>query len=189
MDEEEEKNIIEPQMHVVDQIRMAGEKDIGEKVLLESKLRIEFNLGKKAEHFKGREQILKLLNCLALVDTMVHAQLFLHETEWMYDKVFPAGDQFMKETCIQQQANGRGYVTMVAYLMVVHTKKWYQLKYLEMVMSHIKKYNIWMYIDKFDTKKVGSLGFITELHPKLTNLDALKFEMEQKMMNVDCNNE
>eukprot|EP00957_Ditylum_brightwellii_P038133 2883504-Ditylum_brightwellii.AAC.1 len=64
MDEEEEKDIIEPKTQVVDQIRMAGEKDIGEGVLQESKLRIEFNLGKEAENFKGREQMLKLLNHL-----------------------------------------------------------------------------------------------------------------------------
>eukprot|EP00957_Ditylum_brightwellii_P106835 8150492-Ditylum_brightwellii.AAC.1 len=56
-------------------------------------------------------------------------------------------------------------------------------------MNHIKKYNIWMYIDEFDTKKVGSSGLITELHPKLMNLDALKFEMERNMMNVDCTDE
>eukprot|EP00957_Ditylum_brightwellii_P101489 7734098-Ditylum_brightwellii.AAC.1 len=78
---------------------------------------------------------------------------------------------------------------MIAYLTVVHTKKWYQLQYPEVVMNHIKKYNIWMYINEFDTKKVGSPGFITELHPKLTNLDALKFDMERKMMNVNCNDE
>eukprot|EP00957_Ditylum_brightwellii_P143212 10912091-Ditylum_brightwellii.AAC.1 len=78
---------------------------------------------------------------------------------------------------------------MIAYLTVVHTKKWYQLKYLEVVMNHIKKYNIWIYIDEFDTKKVGSPGFIMELHLKLMNLDALKFEMERNMINVNCNDE
>eukprot|EP00957_Ditylum_brightwellii_P173521 13211156-Ditylum_brightwellii.AAC.1 len=60
MDEEEEKDIIKPETQVVDQIRVAEEKDIGEKVLQESKLRIESNLGKEAENFKGREQMLKL---------------------------------------------------------------------------------------------------------------------------------
>eukprot|EP00957_Ditylum_brightwellii_P155187 11813621-Ditylum_brightwellii.AAC.1 len=74
-------------------------------------------------------------------------------------------------------------------MMIIHTKKWSKIKYLEVVMNHIKKYIIWMHIDNFDTKKVGSQGFITELHPKLTNLDALKFEIERKMINIDCNDE
>eukprot|EP00957_Ditylum_brightwellii_P111452 8500836-Ditylum_brightwellii.AAC.1 len=189
MDEEEEKDIIGPETQAADQIGMTGEKDIGEKVLQESKLCIEFNLGKEAENFKGREQMLRLSNHLALVNTTVYTKLFLDGTEWMNDKVFPAGGQFMKETGIRQQTNGRGYVTMIAYIMVVYTKKWNHLKYLEVVMNHIKKYNIWMYINEFDTKKVGSPGFITELRHQLTNLDALKFEMERNMMHVNCNDE
>eukprot|EP00957_Ditylum_brightwellii_P007453 563602-Ditylum_brightwellii.AAC.1 len=74
--------------------------DIGEKVLQESTLRLEFNLGKETENFKGREQMLKLLNRLAIVNTTVYTKSFLDGTEWMNDEVFPAGEQYTKETGI-----------------------------------------------------------------------------------------
>eukprot|EP00957_Ditylum_brightwellii_P088911 6770548-Ditylum_brightwellii.AAC.2 len=66
---------------------------------------------------------------------------------------------------------------------------WFQIKTPTVAMNHLKKYNIWVYIDEFETRRVGSLDFITELHPKLTDLAALAFELEQRMRQVDCNNE
>eukprot|EP00957_Ditylum_brightwellii_P091526 6969617-Ditylum_brightwellii.AAC.2 len=93
----------------------------------------------------------------------------------------------MKESSAFQQTNARGYTMMVAYLQILHTKMWFQIKMSAMVMNYLKKYNIWVYIDEFETKQVGSPGFLTELHLKLMDLMALKFELEQRMKQVDCN--
>eukprot|EP00957_Ditylum_brightwellii_P005786 441211-Ditylum_brightwellii.AAC.1 len=95
---------------------MAGEKDITMKVMQESKLRLEFNIGKDIDNYKGKEQLLKLLNQNAITDLAVYAKSYLDRMEWMNDKVFPTGDAFMKESSIHQQTNDRGYTTMVAYL-------------------------------------------------------------------------
>eukprot|EP00957_Ditylum_brightwellii_P012912 975718-Ditylum_brightwellii.AAC.1 len=39
------------------------------------------------------------------------------------------------------------------------------------------------------SQKVGSPDFLTELHPKLTDLLGLKYELEQRMKQVNCNDE
>ena len=85
--------------------------------------------------------------------------------------------------------NARGSKTMIMYIMIVHKRAWYQIKRSEVVMNHLKKHNIWAYIDEFNTKKVGSPGFITELHPCLTNLKTFKTELESKMRDAECDEE
>eukprot|EP00957_Ditylum_brightwellii_P158259 12046421-Ditylum_brightwellii.AAC.1 len=122
MDKDNGKDIITPEIQVMDQIKMAGEKDIAMKVLQESKLCLEFNIGKNTDNFNGREQLLTLLNQIAIADTTVYAKSYLDGMEWMIDKVFPAGDVFVKESSICQQTNTRRYTIMVAYLQIVHMK-------------------------------------------------------------------
>eukprot|EP00957_Ditylum_brightwellii_P067556 5128778-Ditylum_brightwellii.AAC.1 len=77
---------------------MAGEKDITMKVLQEIKLRLEFNIGKDVDNFKGREQLLRLLNQIAIADPTVYEKSYLDGMEWMNDKVLPTGDALMKES-------------------------------------------------------------------------------------------
>eukprot|EP00957_Ditylum_brightwellii_P058929 4469165-Ditylum_brightwellii.AAC.2 len=88
MDDDDRKDIIAPDIQVTDQIKMAGEKDITMKVMQESKLHLEFNVGKDTDNFKGREQLLKLLNRIAIADPTVYAKSYLDGTEWMNNKVF-----------------------------------------------------------------------------------------------------
>eukprot|EP00957_Ditylum_brightwellii_P091527 6969617-Ditylum_brightwellii.AAC.3 len=91
MDDNEGRDIITPEIQVTDQIKRAGEKDIVMKVLQESNLHLEFNIGKDTDSFKAREQVLKLLNCISIADLAVYAKSYLDRTEWMNDKVFPPG--------------------------------------------------------------------------------------------------
>eukprot|EP00957_Ditylum_brightwellii_P019478 1469522-Ditylum_brightwellii.AAC.1 len=156
MDNDKGKDIITLKIQVIDQIKMAGEKDIAMKLL-------------------------KLLNCIAIADPTVNAKSYFDGTEWMNDKLFPTGDAFMKESSICQQTSTQGYTTMVAYFQIVREKQWFQIKTLTVVMNHLKKYNTWVYMDEFEMRRVRSPGFLTELHPKLTNLAALTFGLEQMM--------
>eukprot|EP00957_Ditylum_brightwellii_P023114 1743854-Ditylum_brightwellii.AAC.1 len=107
MDYDGGRDIITPEIQVMGQMKMAGENDIAMKVLQESKLCLEFNIGKDTDSFKGREQLLKLLNCITIADPTVYAKSYLDRMEYMNDKVFPTGGAFMKESSICQQTNAR----------------------------------------------------------------------------------
>eukprot|EP00957_Ditylum_brightwellii_P168784 12846912-Ditylum_brightwellii.AAC.1 len=65
---------------------MAGEKNIAMTVPQESKLCLDFNIGKDTNNFKGREQLLKLLNCMAIADPTVYAKSYFDGMEWMNNK-------------------------------------------------------------------------------------------------------
>eukprot|EP00957_Ditylum_brightwellii_P131947 10061421-Ditylum_brightwellii.AAC.1 len=56
-------------------------------------------------------------------------------------------------------------------------------------MTHFRKNNTWVYVNEYDTKYVGSPGFLTEIHPKLINLPTLKFDVEAGLKDVNCNEE
>eukprot|EP00957_Ditylum_brightwellii_P069982 5315467-Ditylum_brightwellii.AAC.1 len=46
-----------------------------------------------------------------------------------------------------------------------------------------------MFIDQFNTKKVGTPGFITQVHPKIHNMKKLQEAIDNGLKIVDCDKE
>eukprot|EP00957_Ditylum_brightwellii_P087965 6698707-Ditylum_brightwellii.AAC.1 len=84
-------------MTVQEQIRIAGEKDMGTMMLKTSTIRLEFNIGLYMETFKARDSLLRVLHKLALVDTTVYVKSYSSKEVWRDDRSFPSGENFEKE--------------------------------------------------------------------------------------------
>eukprot|EP00957_Ditylum_brightwellii_P111408 8496980-Ditylum_brightwellii.AAC.1 len=78
---------------------------------------------------------------------------------------------------------------MMMYMKIMHKKQWKDIKSSKVVLSYLEKHSIYVYIDKFNSEKVGSLGFVTKIHPKLVNLSMLKYRIQEALKNAMCNRE
>eukprot|EP00957_Ditylum_brightwellii_P000139 10635-Ditylum_brightwellii.AAC.1 len=48
------------------------------------------------------------------------------------------------------------------------------------------KHSICVNVDEFNSKKVGPSGFVTKIHPKLVNIPALKYRIQEALRNTMC---
>eukprot|EP00957_Ditylum_brightwellii_P053515 4055641-Ditylum_brightwellii.AAC.1 len=95
----------------------------------------------------------------------------------------------MEEFIICQQTDHKETIVMVLYLKVIYTNDWGNIKFNQIVMTHLRKNYIWVYVDVYGTKCVGSPGFLTKICPKLIDLPQLKFAIEAGLKDVNCNEE
>eukprot|EP00957_Ditylum_brightwellii_P212220 15367097-Ditylum_brightwellii.AAC.2 len=82
-----------------------------------------------------------------------------------------------------------GYVMMIMYAKIIHQKAWKELKDSEAVMLYLRQNRVFMCIDQFNTRKVGTPGFVTKNHPKIHNMKKLRGAIEYGLKAVDCHKE
>eukprot|EP00957_Ditylum_brightwellii_P136522 10411392-Ditylum_brightwellii.AAC.1 len=86
---------------IQEQIQAAGEQDNVHTTVKETKLRLDFNIGKDNTTFKAQEQLLWILHRIGLVDPTVYAKSHLHEDEWTSDKDLSTGEKFTEEFIVR----------------------------------------------------------------------------------------
>ena len=78
---------------------------------------------------------------------------------------------------------------MIMYAKVIHQKAWKEIKDSNAVMSYLRQNHVFMFINQFNTKKVGTPGFITRVHPKIHNMKKLQEAIENGLKIVDYDKE
>eukprot|EP00957_Ditylum_brightwellii_P015676 1182703-Ditylum_brightwellii.AAC.1 len=56
-------------------------------------------------------------------------------------------------------------------------------------MVYLRKNRVFMFIDQFNTRKVGTPGFVTQVHPKIHNMKKLREAIKYGLKVVDCDKE
>eukprot|EP00957_Ditylum_brightwellii_P118587 9043950-Ditylum_brightwellii.AAC.1 len=56
-------------------------------------------------------------------------------------------------------------------------------------MSYLRQNHVFMFINQFNTRKVGTPGFITQVHPKIHNMKKLREAIKYGLRFVDCDKE
>eukprot|EP00957_Ditylum_brightwellii_P094173 7169950-Ditylum_brightwellii.AAC.1 len=166
-----------------DAMPLRGENMVETKAIYESKLRMEFNVKEGVEHFNIRSKILRVLNRLHLVNQELYVKD--GKEKWKDDKAFPLGKRFKTIFSVQREDPSKGKPRMIAYLNIISSLKLCQFKDNYLVMNHLKAKGVWLKIDKFERKKISSLGFVVDIHPKLTNIFTLKQEIEYTLRDVE----
>eukprot|EP00957_Ditylum_brightwellii_P092038 7006415-Ditylum_brightwellii.AAC.1 len=71
---------------------------------------------------------------------------------------------------------------------MVHMLALGTLKNLKTIQPYIWKYNIWLHVDHFDTKRVSKPGFIADIHPNLVNINRMSIDIANGLRRSRANN-
>eukprot|EP00957_Ditylum_brightwellii_P088486 6738983-Ditylum_brightwellii.AAC.1 len=137
----------------------------------------------------ARRELLSLLQKMVVVDETIYVQSHDKEETWTDDKTFPSNEKFTEALEMRQDTANTEKVTMAMCLSPVYQKTWKDIKFSETVLNHVKKTNVYIFVDEFKTKKVGSPGFITIIHLRLANLKQVKETIVEGLERVECDEE
>ncbi len=172
--------IIAKSVSTVDQtIRERGLDMVEDKTLWVTPVKIEFNIERHVLQFNVREQVTKVLEKMKVVDSSLKIKSSADETvEWTSVLDLPEDVDFSTHFKVQE-FSFRKMRKVVIYMTLVTRLHINRIKYGEHVKEYLFSNNIWFKPDRFETKVESSPGVITMIHPKLTNRDEYKEELQQ----------
>eukprot|EP00957_Ditylum_brightwellii_P140032 10669719-Ditylum_brightwellii.AAC.1 len=133
--------------------------------------------------------LLQVMMRRAHVDNNMCVKSMYTDEVWNDSSTFPSEEKINEEFQIQRETLEEGYVTMIMYAKIIHQKAWREIQQSESVMLYQRKSCVFMFIDQFNTRKVGTLGFVTQVHPKNHNIKKLREAIEYGLKVVDSDKE
>jgi len=161
---------------VEEQMKQRGYKMVTDQVLLDTPVKIEFNIARSVCEFNVRERTLLLLNQMKLVDPALKVKSKKNDTIWTDLNELPEDDLFNDHFKLKDLLF-RKVRKLIVHLQLRTTLHINQLKYNENVKEILFQENIWLRPDRFDTRVESSPGVITMLSPKLVNRDGYTEEL------------
>ena len=156
---------------MAEQTKQRGYSMVEDKVLLETPVKVEFNIDRTITEFNVREQTLILLQKMKEIDKSIKIKsVNQNNAEWDEIHDIPEDEEF-NDSFQTKDFLFRKFRKVVVHMKLVSSRYINQIKYSEQVKDFLFKNNVWLKTDRFDSKIESSPGLITMVHPKLINRD------------------
>ena len=145
-------------------------------------IKIEFNIGAQVREYNARAQFIRLMELIKKQDKRFKVQPSqTNHPGWKELDKLPEDDEFV-ETFNLLTREFRTHKKVILHCKVISDKSFNSIKYSPTVKQYIFEQNIWIKIDRYDSKAEGSPGFFTMIHPRMVQRDLLLTEIRNKLM-------
>lgn len=154
-------------------VRMLDNK---EKVL--TPVSIKYNIPSSTEEFNVVENCTKLFKQMSLNDTYMRILTGDRITVlWELNSSLPEESKFTELFFMRKQTFRKGHKKVTIYCTVESSRTINSIKFTDPLKSFLAMHNIWIKPDFYATKVVSSPGFMTLIHPRITNKPDLVHEL------------
>ena len=163
-------------------IQERGDKMIETKQTFLTTTKLEFNLANGATQFSVRQATTNVLLKLQGIDKTLKVKSTNDDTEWTNINTIPSDPTlFSKHFKVREENPPRGAKKIVIHFILHTSQKFNDIKYDIGIFNYLKQERIYLKVDKFETSKIATPGFLIDIHPHLTNLTYLQEIMTEKM--------
>ena len=171
-------------------LQVRGEEMVERKETFSTPIKIEFNLSTTMQEFNVIKAVKELCNRFSQQDKSI--KVFHHDNNqliWEEKMVLPEDEEFAETFNLREQSFRKGNKKVTLYCIIESIYTINRLKYMEPIKSYIFEHNVWIRPDLYSTKVVGSPGFLTLIHPRLTNKVKLVRDIKKAIGQVKINTE
>ena len=153
-------------------------------------VKIEYNIKNTISRFNIHKALTELFQKMESQDP----QLRILNTEkstilWESNGALPIEDQFQAQFKMREQTYRSGNTKITLFCVIESINTINRMKYTEPIKTYIFNNNIWIRPDFYSTNVVSSPGFITLVHPKVTNKMDFKKELEETFKRTTIDSE
>ena len=151
-------------------LQTRGLNMVEEQELITTPVSIEYNLENTVQEFNIMKEVIDLFIKLNQCDK----ELRIYDTEnekiiWEENTDIENSENLVEDLKVREQTFRKGNKKITLFCIVQSKTTINKLKYMEPVKSYIMGKNVWIKPDFYATKVVTSPGFMTLLHPQITN--------------------
>ncbi len=153
-----------------DQLKERGLRMTDNMEKLTTPIKIEYNIDSTTDEFQIIDASLEFFSKLHEADPTV--RIFSSENKtllWDSSGEILAESDFQDQFQVRVQTFRKGNMKATIYCTVESKHTINRMKFTDPLKSYIQEKNIWVKPDYYSTKVVSSPGFLTLLHPKMTN--------------------
>ena len=164
----------ETQVSTDNTLKIRGLHMVDEKNTIVTPVSIEFNIPDSSIGFNVVTGCQELFMIMGMYDpTLQVSQSGQNMLLWDSSTQLPKEDRFNESFHMKKQMYRKGNSKVTLYCVVEGKYTINKLKFSDPLQNYLWKNNVWIKPDFYSTKTVGSPGYITLLHPKLTNKSQL----------------
>jgi hypothetical protein len=165
-------------------IKNRGQNLIETSEIMNTQIKLEFNISKDTKALNPRTQHLALLRLMKAVDPSLIIESVQDDTKWETYTDFPMNEAYRNHFNVTESKPPRGPKKINVHFML-HTKlRIKEIKFSNEVYNFLKKNNTYLTIDQYDMQKVATVGYITHVHPTLSWIPTITEELIVAMQHV-----
>ena len=148
-------------------------------------IQIEFNIDANTREFNVITACQELFKAMSTVDSSV--RILSNDTTtviWEPEGILPESDQFRTLFYMREQTFRKGNAKVTIYCVVESQSTMNRMKFSDPVKTILLNTNTWIKPDFYSTKVVGSPGFFTLAHPKLTHKQDFIKDLQSALSSV-----
>ncbi len=143
-------------------------------------VRIEYNIPTGTQEFNMIEESRELFDIMSTEEPYMRIlNGRKDQVLWEKDMNLPEETQFVELFSMREQTFRRGHKKISIYCTVESTQTINRLKFKDPLQTYLSSKNVWIKPDLYATKAVSSPGFLTLLHPRITNKKELMEDMKR----------
>ena len=154
---------------VKDKMAFRGRYMVEQDLTMVTSIKVEFNLSALTTEYNVRAQFIHLLELFKKQDPTTRVQCSTSEVrEWDEFSTLPEDAEF--NDCFQLVTKiFRKHKKVIVHCTILTEQPLNRVKYAQEVKDYIFHHNIWIKVDRYDSKDESSPGFFVMIHPKLIN--------------------
>jgi hypothetical protein len=163
-------------------VKERGEQMIEESTVMETQMKIEFNIGNNVTKFSVRQLAVKVLEKMKAIDPTIALKSVQDKTTvWKDMAKLPSDEAFGTHFNVREETSPRGPRKVVVHCRLISTQKLGDIKFEANLLHYLRENKIWLNIDRFEMRRLASPGFFIDMHPRLTNLKQLHGSLSRVM--------
>ena len=171
-------------------IKTRGINLTDQKEMISTPIKIEFNVENTSTEFYVLQEFSELLGTMAAQDPSIRLRDKVNGTVvWEAGSQLPENEQFTELFKMREQSYRKGNKKITLFCVVEATYTINRIKYSEPTRTHIFQRNIWLKPDFYSTQIVSCPGFMTLVHPKITNKRQLVESLTEIIRSTGINQE
>lgn len=103
---------------------------------------------------------------------------------WKLLKDLPTGLAFTEVFAVREEKPPRGRKQIVAFVRLITKVLVNDIKFDTMVFAYLRRENVYVRVDHFETQQIGSPWFVIKVHPNLTRKEIFMEEIVSELENT-----
>ena len=142
-------------------------------------IKIEFNVGSQVKEYNARAQLIRLMELMKNYDKKLQIQINTEpHTGWKEFEQLPEDEKFVEMFNLVIR-EFRTHKKVILHCKVISEKTFNAITYSPTVKQHIFEQNIWIKIDRYESRAEGLPGFFTMIHPRMVQRDVFTHEIRE----------
>ncbi len=164
---------------IKEQMVKRGTNMVESKKLEVTAIKIEFNVDSQVKEYNARAQLIRLMELMKTYDKKLQIQNNTEpHTGWKDFEQLPEDEKFGEKFNLVIR-EFRTHKKVILHCKVISEKPFNAIKYSPTVKQHIFEQNIWIKIDRYESRAEGSPGFFTMIHPRMVQRDVFTHEIRE----------